>query len=142
MEWTININNRIDEIPDAICFFEQIGRELCLSTKTITHVSLVVDEILTNILSYGYSQKQSDIIKLNVCVFDGILFLTFEDHGVEFDMVSIPQPNLSLPVETRPIGGMGIHLAKTIMDTATYKRKNSTNTLIMSKKITSYEDDN
>ena len=66
---------------------------------------------------------------------DGLLHTITSDNGKEFDPTTRPEPDLKSGPEERPIGGLGIHLIRTIMDTVSYKRQSGKNLLIMTKNI-------
>ena len=65
----------------------------------------------------------------------GILRITFRDWGIPFDPLAKTDPDISLSVEEREIGGLGIFMAKKVMDTMDYRYENGQNVLTMTKKI-------
>ncbi|PKL55888.1 MAG: ATP-binding protein, partial [Methanomicrobiales archaeon HGW-Methanomicrobiales-6] len=65
---------------------------------------------------------------------DDAVRVTIIDDGVAFDPLTAPPPPLDVPAEERPIGGLGIHFIRTVMDSVTYARKDGKNVLSMEKK--------
>ena len=61
--------------------------------------------------------------------------LTLADRGKEFDPTRREDPDLSLPAEERPIGGLGIFLIKQLMDSVEYRREGGENLLILKKRL-------
>jgi len=58
-----------------------------------------------------------------------------EDDGRQFNPLELPEPDLEKKLEERPIGGLGIHLVRNLMDELEYRRTHNKNILIMKKKI-------
>jgi anti-sigma regulatory factor (Ser/Thr protein kinase) len=98
------------------------------------HVAL--DEVLSNIVKYGLAggdaQRQID---LELALEGGVLELTVEDDTVAFDPLSAPAPDLTLPLEERPIGGLGIHIVRMSVDEMVYRRDRGRNVLTMRKTL-------
>ena len=66
---------------------------------------------------------------------DNELVVKVEDDGREFNPLELPEPDLEQKLEERPIGGLGIHLVRNLMDELDYKRTHNKNILTMKKKI-------
>jgi sigma-B regulation protein RsbU (phosphoserine phosphatase) len=67
---------------------------------------------------------------------DGVLTLVVKDHGTAFDPTQQDEVNIDAELEDRRIGGLGIHLVRTIMDTMAYERTaDGYNVLTLTKKI-------
>src|SRR5262245_795700 len=77
---------------------------------------LVIEELVTNTIKYGYDDK--DAHRIHVCVrfHDGRLCVEVRDNGHPFDPLAQEAPDLTLPAEERPIGGLGIHLVRQMTD--------------------------
>ena len=64
-----------------------------------------------------------------------VLEFVITDSGTPFDPTVAPEADVSLSLEDRPIGGLGIFLVKNIMDTVNYERTDGKNILKMTKKL-------
>ncbi|MCU7936600.1 MAG: ATP-binding protein [Candidatus Thiodiazotropha sp. (ex Dulcina madagascariensis)] len=102
-------------------------------------LQLAVDEIATNIISYGYGEIAAPAeISINGEIGPDSLVITLEDHGVAFDPRNMEMPSaedLSKPLEERPIGGLGIFLALQGVDRFDYRREGDLNLNIFETKI-------
>ncbi len=96
-------------------------------------IRLCAEEIVDNIISYAYDDD--GFIELLIHFEDGVFTMTFKDIGIEFNPLAKPDPNVDLPVEERPVGGLGIFLCKQMMDEVSYEYKDNMNILSLSIKV-------
>lgn len=94
-------------------------------------IRLCVEEVEENILTYSGSTWIEVWTKKE----DNVLTIGFRDGGVEFDPLAAPDPDINAPLETRPIGGLGIFICKQMMDTVDYHFENRCNVLVMKMKL-------
>jgi len=99
-------------------------------------LTLVLEELLTNVISYGYDDDEEHQIHVHLKMEDSILTSTFDDDGRPFDPHAAQKPVMDGPLEDRSVGGLGIHLILTIMDSVEYKRVDDRNRLIMTMDTT------
>ena len=99
-----------------------------ISAKIVYRFNLSLDEVLTNIISHGLTQGRHEIA-VSVALDDGNLVANVSDDGPAFDPLSAPAPDIRAPIEERKIGGLGIHLLRTLMDAVEYRRADGRNHL-------------
>ena len=131
----VMLENRPDEIGRLASLLEGFGEANGLSPKLIFDLSLSFDELLTNIISYGYDDDAAHEIAVSVTLADDLLTATLEDEAKPFDPLTASQPDLGAPLERRPVGGLGIHIVKTLMDDVAYERRDGRNRLVMRKAV-------
>ena len=85
-------------------------------------MTLVLEELLTNVVAYGYDDDAEHEINIRLKLADGVLTAIFDDDGRPFDPNNAKIPDLSDDIEERAIGGLGIHLILTIVDSLDYQR--------------------
>src|SRR5690348_14390871 len=101
----------------------QVSAQAGLDKKAAYNLRLGVDEIATNIILYGYEQTgMSGDVKIYTEITDQKLTLTLEDSARAYDPSNTPEPDLTLPLEERPIGGLGVYLAMSGADEFKYER--------------------
>lgn len=115
---------------------EMAGRMGC-SHDLLFHLKLVVEEVMMNVISYGSVGGRLVRVKLELSQDAGVLRLEISDDGLPFDPLSLPPPDLSLALGERQIGGLGVCLVRTLMDSVTYRRDGDWNRLLMSKTLAS-----
>jgi len=123
-----------------MCFqpkVEEFGAAHGLPMKVIFHLTLCLDELVTNIISYGYADFDEHPIDVTINYVDEVISIRIEDDSEPFNIFEAPEPELDVPLEERkrPIGGMGIHLVKNMVDEIDYKREDGKNILLLKKNI-------
>ena len=98
-------------------------------------VSLAIEEVVTNCIKYGYDDAGERLISIILSIADQVLTMVVVDDGHEFNPLTVPPPNMSLEIEGRPIGGLGIHLLRELADSISYERCGNTNRLTLTKRI-------
>ena len=131
----INIKNNIAELHKINTVLEEISEKWDMSAKTSMHLNLVLEEIISNIIFYGYSDKEEHKISIELIKQEKEVEIIVTDDGNPFDLPATEDfVDKDKASEYRQIGGLGIHFVKTLMDSMTYKRKDGKNILILHKK--------
>ena len=120
--------NDLSEIPRMAARVEEFCVARKISAKIVYRFNLSLDEVLTNIISHGLTQGRHEIA-VSVALQDGNLVADVSDDGPAFDPLSAPAPDVRAPIEERKIGGLGIHLLRTLMDAVEYRRADGRNHL-------------
>lgn len=135
MEKEIRFSNNLSEISILANFIETLGEELSLPAETTMNINLALEEAIANIIMYAYPPKEEHGILLKVTSNERQLIFLLTDNGLSFDPTQTEDVDLTLSIEDRPIGGLGIFLIRSIMNEVTYKRLDNENLLIMKKDI-------
>lgn len=130
---SIVLHNKIEEIGRMAAFLEEIGEELNLSTEVSFNIHLALEEAVTNVIMYAYPQDEEHTFTLTMRQIDNRLIFKIIDSGKEFDPTLHPEANVTLSLEERPIGGLGIFLIRNIMQAVKYRRVGDKNILTMVK---------
>lgn len=136
MEKEIRLINDIAEISRLELFVEELGEELNLSPDITMNINLALEEAIANIIMYAYPTEARHEIILKVTSSPQQLIFLLTDRGISFDPTQAEDADLTLSLEERPIGGLGIFLIRQIMNEISYERIGETNRLIMKKNIT------
>ena len=130
---TVTVMNQRSEIGRVGRLVEAFGEAHRLSPDLMFKVNLALDEIITNIVLHGYEDEDDHRIRLSLDLRDDRLTIEVEDDGRAFDPLSVAPPDLEQAVEERAIGGLGLHIVRSIMDGVEYKREGGRNLLVMKK---------
>ena len=121
----------IDTVIDFVC----TALASCNVNDSIQNeLAVAAEEVFVNISNYAYA-PQTGTVRLCIEVTDGQVRMRFEDSGNPYNPLDRLDPDLTLPVDERPIGGLGIFMVKNIMDTVQYRYENSKNQLTLVKVI-------
>ena len=117
------------ELADLVAAIEALGEEDGWSGDLTFRISLVVDELAQNVVDYAYNDTPGDV-EVSVTSRDETVIVEIIDEGKPFDpLTDAPAPDLTSPIESRPIGGLGVHFTKTLMDDVEYRRESGQNRL-------------
>jgi anti-sigma regulatory factor (Ser/Thr protein kinase) len=132
----VSILNRREDMLVVANMVEHFGAENRIALPVLHDVNVVLDEILNNIVAYGYEAgAQSEIaIRLEYRP-DVAVIMTIEDRGRPFDPLELPAPDLSEALRHRKVGGLGVHFVRRLMDDVRYARIGDMNLLTLTKKL-------
>jgi anti-sigma regulatory factor (Ser/Thr protein kinase) len=118
-----------EELPDLVAAVEALGEEDGWSGDLTFRISLVIDELAQNVVDYAYNDAGGDV-EVAVTSRDETVVIEIIDEGKPFDpLTEAPAPDLTSPIESRPIGGLGVHFTMTLMDDVEYRRESGQNRL-------------
>lgn len=127
----LTIKNRLEEITRLAEEIERFVESRLLPGKLAFQLNLAVEEIVTNSIKYGYDDQGEHQIELVLETKEGAVLVTVIDDGRQFNPLEAPEADTGLSAEDRPVGGLGIHLVRQIMEDVEYRRENSRNILTM-----------
>jgi serine/threonine-protein kinase RsbW len=117
-------------LNDAMEFVRTGAVEANLPEARIGELDLLIEEIFINVCVHGYSDGSQGAVTLTYCVpAPGELSVEVADQGVEFNPLTVAAPDVTLNLEGRPIGGLGIFLVKRFADFIKYRRDRDWNRL-------------
>jgi sigma-B regulation protein RsbU (phosphoserine phosphatase) len=113
--------------------FTKFAEERGLAAGVGQKVCIVFDDLLNNIISYGFNDDEEHQINIDISVTSEQLVITVADDGVPFNPFDRVGPDTSLSLEERDIGGLGVLLVTQLMDQCSYQRRRDRNvvTLVM-----------
>jgi len=114
---------------------EALGEEEAWDPALSFQVDLILEEIVQNVIAYGYPDGRSGEVIVTLELGDGLLRMRVEDDGDAFDPLQLPVPDVEASIADRHIGGLGIHFARTLTDAQTYQRLNGRNCVELIKRL-------
>jgi len=131
---TVLFKNQLAEIERLEHVLNDVAQLQQWSPQFLFEVNLALEELLTNVISYAYDDDKEHDIILRLRFADGEMTAEIEDEGRPFNPLDRAEPDTSLPIEDRPIGGLGIYLARKFMTDVAYHREQGRNRLVLKKK--------
>lgn len=129
------LQNRFEEMARIAPALAAFGQQERLQTKVIQAADLALEEHVTNVIRYAFDAETSHTIVVRVTMSNGALQMEVEDDGRSHNPLTFPPVDTTIPLEEKPIGGLGIHLIRTCMDEVDYRREGGKNILRLRKQI-------
>ncbi len=125
---TIELKALIENYSALSDWFNKITASWNLSDGLINKTNVCLEEIFVNIASYAYKGKEG-VVEVSTDKKDGEIILIFKDKGVAYNPLEREDPDITLSLEDRPIGGLGIFIVKELAKKVEYKRTDNENIL-------------
>ena len=121
-ELRVTLPVRVSELRDLATMVEDFGDANKLPAPKVFAINLELDELITNTVTHGSFEAGIDPrIDIHLRVESDMLILTMEDNGKPFDPTFDTEPNTTSPLESREVGGLGLHLVKSFADRVSYE---------------------
>ena len=130
----IVLKNQPSEKQKVVEGLEQFGRDHHLPANVVQAADLALEEHLTNLMSYGFVDNREHQIEVRLYLSPDFI-IEVEDDGPPFNPLHLPPLDTTVPLEQRPIGGLGIHLMRQFMDGIEYHSAGGKNVLRMQKRL-------
>ena len=138
---TTNTNGEVhrsgyEELAELVAAVEELGERAGWSGDLTFRISLVIDELAQNVVDYSHDDGPGDV-EVEVTSKAEAVTIEIIDDGRPFDpLTEAPEPDLTSPIEDRPIGGLGVHFTRTLMDDVEYCRESGRNRIkIVARKV-------
>lgn len=132
------VGNNVEESKQLVPFVESVGEELQWSPSLVMSMNLALEEALVNAILYAYPKETKGKVTLKARwtgEHPSSVTFVLEDEGIPFDPTQKEEADVTLGVEDRPIGGLGIFLIRKLMDDVRYQREDGKNMLLMTKNL-------
>jgi anti-sigma regulatory factor (Ser/Thr protein kinase) len=130
---TLTVESELRELDKVRAFLKTNLADLDLSEEDVYKVELSLVEMCSNIMRYAYPGKKGEIA-VSAWHESGKFYLEVRDSGAPFDPREVKKPSLEEMVGREQMGGLGIFLARKLMDGFLYRREDDQNVLVMYKK--------
>ena len=119
---------RRDALPEVAAFLSEVCAAAGLGRETCLRVTLLVEELFTNTVVHGHGADSDEPVRLDCQVTPGRIALTYEDTGPAHDpFARVVAPDAAVPVEDRPVGGLGVLLISAMAQQVEYRRAGDRN---------------
>ncbi len=135
MQRQITLPNDIETIPQLNEFIDAAAEEIGLDMALTMSLNLALEEAVVNVMEYAYPPATEGQVDILLTADEKMLTVVISDSGTPFDPTKQAEADTTLSAEERPIGGLGIHLVRQIMDNISYQRSNGRNILTLTKHL-------
>jgi serine/threonine-protein kinase RsbW len=130
-ELSISLRNQKSEISRMTAALEAFCEEHAIAEDDMFNVNLVLDEAVINVIVHGYEDSDEHEINVRLSLDHSVLTIALDDDGIPYNPLDAPEPRFDLPIEQRRIGGLGVHIMKTLARSVEYRRENGRNHLVV-----------
>ena len=132
----LTLDAKVENLDNVLAFVDKFLEELGCPMKTQMQIDISVEEMFVNIANYAYTPKTGQAsIRVETEKDPAAISITFIDHGVPYNPLAKPDPDVTLPAMERQIGGLGIFMVKKSMDSMEYEYRDGQNILTIRKRI-------
>ncbi len=132
---SVSILNKHSEIQKIRKEFESFANENQMANDVRRNTKIALDEIISNTIEYGYEKYSGDKIKVNFLIDQTNLVIEIIDNAKIYNILERNDPDISKSIEEKPIGGLGVHLVKSLMNEVKYDCINGKNHLTLIKQL-------
>ncbi|MGD8667522.1 MAG: ATP-binding protein [Desulfobacterales bacterium] len=133
--YSFGLKNDLSELTVLRQHVEDFGHMAGLSQNCLFEIILCLDELFTNIVSYGFDDDRHHLIQFTLQMDDDVLILDVEDGGIPFNPLTEKEPRIPIDPKNIKIGGFGIHIVKNLTNDICYQRNRGKNHLTLKKAI-------
>ena len=125
----------LDALSEVVAFTESELEKADCPMKTALSLTVAIEEMFVNVANYAYTNGGTATLAIEHDREKNEILFRLTDSGIPFNPLAKPDPDITLPVEKRKIGGLGIFMMKKAMDEVFYAKENGKNILTMIKKL-------
>lgn len=114
--------NRLDRIADLAEKFEQWAARSGVPASAVAAINLMLDELISNVVMHGYPAHERGEIHVSARLVPAAVLVEISDHAFAYDPLQTAQPDLTSDLESRAIGGLGVHFVRQLADEFDYQR--------------------
>ena len=127
----MKIETRLEELNRVFDAVRDFGEREGWPTETVFQIDLALEELTLNTINHGHDGGLHEI-EIAVKSEPDAVTIEITDDGRPFDPLNdAPQPDVGAAIEDRPVGGLGIHLVRTMMDEMSYRREGDKNRITL-----------
>ena len=129
------LGSDLEEMPGLMEAMTAFGESHGLTSDVIMEAQLVLEEAVANSMNHGFTDDADHRVEVRIAIEGQNLILEVTDDGIAYDPLARPPVDVDAPLEERPVGGLGVHLIRSLMDDVTYERIDDRNCLRMRKSL-------
>ena|SRR5208337_1278540 len=135
MQDRIRLNADVGELDRLMAWLDGFCARQGISDEVHYHLNIAVEELVLNAIKHGRCSPAEGAIEVGLRLSGQELHITITDTGIPLNPLNAPPPDLTSSLEGRPIGGLGIHLVRSLMNSVEYERKGGENRLHLRKDL-------
>jgi anti-sigma regulatory factor (Ser/Thr protein kinase) len=128
---TLELRSERREIGVLSRWVEAFADEVALAPERRVNLQVALEEVATNIIRHGYGEGGGGLFWVTLRREEDEIEAVVEDEAPAFDPWGRAEVDVTLPLEERAVGGLGIHLVRSVMDRVGYERRGARNVVTL-----------
>jgi len=131
----VTLQNQLSAIPPVHEALDRFAAQHNLSRAFVSSLHVALEEHLANIIKHGYTGTSLGTIRVRFQTDSTCITIVISDNGKPFNPLDKPDVNVSLPLNRKPLGGLGLLMIRRSVDEAQYEYLNGDNRLTLTKRV-------
>jgi anti-sigma regulatory factor (Ser/Thr protein kinase) len=132
---SLRLRSQASDFTRLVRRVEKFAARQALPNTERSRLLILLEELFINVVTHGSDGEVPPRIEIVLTLTGGRLTIDFSDDGRPFDPLLAALPDLNQPLENRPIGGLGLHILRSLAGDARYSRDGDRNRLVISRSI-------
>ncbi len=128
---TLELRNDLREITVLSAWVDHFADEIHLGALRRGELQIALEEVVINVIKHGYGEDMDRRLTVSLATDETFVIATVSDDAPAFNPLDRPEIDTDLPLESRPIGGLGVHMVKQLMASVHYERRAAQNVLTL-----------
>jgi anti-sigma regulatory factor (Ser/Thr protein kinase) len=129
----LSLRNDLSEITTLAAAIASCAADWQLKEEAAMALNVALEEIVTNVIAYGYTDDREHRIEITLDCNGSSVSARVVDDGRPYDPLARPDPDVTAPLDERPIGGLGVLFVRRLMTEAHYRREGPHNVMVLRK---------
>jgi anti-sigma regulatory factor (Ser/Thr protein kinase) len=132
----IELKTELNELPRLAKEVDRFCDSVAASDPDRFALQVALEEVVMNVINHGFKGQPGHAVHINLSSDERAVTVVARDDAPAYDPLARAEVDTSLALEDRPVGGLGVHLVKKLMQEARYERRDDTNVLTLVRHIT------
>lgn len=133
-QYALCVKSQLTNLAQIATFVSDQAQSVGMNEDQVFAIQMAVDEACTNSIEHAYNGQDNGEVTICCYAEDDDFVVKITDLGAHFDPAAIPEPDTSVPLEDRAIGGLGLFLMRQLMDSVEFRTQAATGNVVIMRK--------
>jgi anti-sigma regulatory factor (Ser/Thr protein kinase) len=129
------------EVERVTAAFAKFADAHGLPASVRRSLNVALDELLANTTVHGFGGREGGAVTVEAQLYPDRVSVTITDDGKPFDPFGVAAPDTALPLAERPVGGLGLHVVRGLVDEVSYERRSGRNVVVLAMRLSTEGED-
>jgi serine/threonine-protein kinase RsbW len=128
---TLELRSDMRQVALLSDWVDQFANEISLAADRRGELQVALEEVVINVIKHGFGADTSRSLTVTLTANEDFVSAEVIDDAAAYNPLARPEIDTDLPLESRAIGGLGVHMVKQLMESVTYERRAAQNVLTL-----------